>query len=195
VLTAKGQQLQEINKEEVNRVVRAFNRNRVADKTGVKTEEIEEREWQDEMLEELLKLKPSAFEKLCQRILREAGFIQVEVTGRSGDGGIDGRGIIKIGGMLSFHIIFQCKRYRGSVSAQQIRDFRGAMVGRADKGLFITTGTFTRDARHEASRDGAPPIDLIEGTELVEKMKELDIGVKVKSEETVEIDKEWFKNF
>jgi len=194
-LTAKGQQLQEVDKEEVNKAVRTFSREQAADRVRVKVEDEEGRLWQDEMLEELLKIKPDAFEKLCQRILREAGFIQVEVTGRSGDGGIDGRGIIKIGGMLSFHVIFQCKRYRGSVSAQQIRDFRGAMVGRADKGLFITTGTFTRDARHEASRDGAPPIDLIEGTELAEKMKELDMGVKVKTEEVVEIDKEWFKGF
>ena len=147
------------------------------------------------MLEELLKIRPDAFEKLCQRILREAGFVQVEVTGRSGDGGIDGRGIIKIGGMLSFYVIFQCKRYRGSISAQQIRDFRGAMVGRADKGLFITTGTFTRDARHEASRDGAPPIDLIEGIELAEKIKELGMGIKVKTEEVVEIDRNWFRSF
>jgi restriction system protein len=194
-LTAKGQQLQEVDKEEVNKAVRTFSREQATDKIRVKTEDAESRVWQDEMLEELLKIEPDAFEKLCQRILREAGFIQVEVTGRSGDGGIDGRGIIKIGGMLSFHVIFQCKRYRGSISAQQIRDFRGAMVGRADKGLFITTGTFTRDARHEASRDGAPPIDLIEGTELTEKMKELDMGVKVKTEEVVEIDKEWFKSF
>jgi len=194
-LTAKGQQLQEVDKEEVNKAVRAFSREQAADRTQIKDKDAETRIWQDEMLEELLKIKPDAFEKLCQRILREAGFIQVEVTGRSGDGGIDGRGIIKIGGMLSFHVIFQCKRYRGSVSAQQIRDFRGAMVGRADKGLFITTGTFTRDARHEASRDGAPPIDLIEGTELAEKMKELDMGVKVKTEEVVEIDKEWFRGF
>ena len=162
-----------------------FSKKQVTDKIGIKTEDVESRVWQDEMLEGLLKIKPDAFERLCQRILREAGFIQVEVTGSSGDGGIDGRGIIKIGGMLSFHVIFQCKRYKGSVPAQQIRDFRGAMVGRADKGLFITTGTFTRDARHEASRDGATPIDLIEGTELAEKMKELGMGIKVKTEEAV----------
>lgn len=48
--------------------------------------------------------------------------------------------------MLSFHVIFQCKRYRGSVTASQVRDFRRAMVGRAVKGLLITTGNFTKDA-------------------------------------------------
>ena len=194
-LTPKGQQVRKVDTEEVVKAVRYFSKQQAADKTQILDADSNIRVWQDEMLEELLKIKPDAFEKLCQRILREAGFVQVEVTGRSGDGGIDGRGIIKIGGMLSFYVIFQCKRYRGSISAQQIRDFRGAMVGRADKGLFITTGTFTRDARHEASRDGAPPIDLIEGIELVEKMKELGMGIKVKTEEVVEIDRNWFRSF
>ena len=100
---------------------------------------------------------PNAFERLVQRLLRESGFIHVEVTGRSGDGGIDGKGIVRMSGLLSFHVHFQCKRYAGSVSASHVRDFRGAMVGRADKGLLITTGTFTRDAVREATRDGAPP--------------------------------------
>ena len=197
-LTANGIETKVVDKKEVNRIVKSLDK--VFQSVEEKTEEGEDFEqtpasWQEEMLDELLKLSPAAFERLCQRILRESGFIQVEVTGRSGDGGIDGKGIVKIGGLLGFHIIFQCKRYSGSVSSQQIRDFRGAMVGRADKGLFITTGTFTRDAKQEATRDGAPPIDLLEGDDLVEKMKELKLGVKVKTEELVEIEKDWFRNF
>ncbi|MDP3792765.1 MAG: restriction endonuclease [bacterium] len=197
-LTSKGKEMANIDKDEVLKVVKSLNRQ---EKTPVSelVEEITSEKlshlWQEALLDELQHLDPKAFEKLCQRILRESGFVQVEVTGRSGDGGIDGRGIIKIGGLLGFRIIFQCKRYVGSVSAQQIRDFRGAMVGRADKGLFITTGTFTRDAKQEATRDGAPPIDLIEGDELVEKMRELGLGIKTKTEEIIEIDKEWFKSF
>lgn len=194
-LTPNGRQTKKVDKDEVVKSVRNFSKKKISDKSAIADVIPDIQAWQDTMLEELLRIKPDAFERLCQRLLREAGFVQVEVTGRTGDGGIDGRGIIKINGMLSFHVIFQCKRYRGSVSAQQIRDFRGAMVGRADKGLFITTGTFTRDARHEASRDGAPPIDLVEGIELAEKMKELGMGVRVKTEEAVEIDKEWFKGF
>ena len=180
-LTPKGRQTKKVDKDEVVKSVRNFSKRKISNKLAIADVAPDIQAWQDTMLEELLRIKPDAFERLCQRLLREAGFVQVEVTGRTGDGGIDGRGIIKINGMLSFHVIFQCKRYRGSVSAQQIRDFRGAMIGRADKGLFITTGTFTRDARHEASRDGAPPIDLIEGIELVEKMKELGMGVKIKT--------------
>ena len=108
-------------------------------------------------------IDPSSFERLIQRLLRESGFVQVEVTGRTGDGGIDGKGIARIHGFMSFHVVFQCKRYQGIVSSSHIRDFRGPMVGRADKGLFITTGTFSRDAVKEATRDGAPPIDLVDG--------------------------------
>lgn len=150
-------------------------------------------DWKNELLKILFNIKPDAFERLTQRILRESGFVQVEVTGRSGDGGIDGKGIIKVGGLLSFHIIFQCKRYQGSINPSQIRDFRGAMQGRADKGLFITTGTFTREAIKEATRDGAPPIDLVDGEQLCDKLKELKLGLKTQHIESVEILENWFE--
>jgi len=137
------------------------------------------------------KLSPESFEKLTQRLLRESGFIQVEVTGRSGDGGIDGRGIARMHGFMSFHVLFQCKRYKGSVGAGETRDFRGAMVGRADKGLFITTGSFSPAAVKEATRDGAPPIDLVDGIELADKLKELGLGVRREMIESITIDDEW----
>jgi len=196
-LTLKGREVRTVDKKEVTKLVKSLDQ---ADSVETEVSEGKDPEsatklWQEELLENIMTLTPEAFERLCQRILRESGFVQVEVTGRSGDGGIDGKGIFKMGGLLSFHIIFQCKRYTGSVPSKEIRDFRGAMVGRADKGLFITTGTFTRDSKTEASRDGAPPIDLIDGEELVEKMKELRLGTNVKSQEVVEIDKEWFKGF
>ncbi|MFK7950465.1 MAG: restriction endonuclease [Saprospiraceae bacterium] len=156
----------------------------------------DEGEWKQQLLKVITEsLSPNAFERLVQRILREKGFIQVEVKGRTGDGGIDGIGIAKINGILSFHIIFQCKRYKGKVGAKDMRDFRGAMVGRTDKGLFITTGTFTRDAIAEATRDGAPVIDLIDGDLLADKLKELGLGVTVEFREEITIDENWFKNF
>jgi restriction system protein len=151
--------------------------------------------WREELHHVLTKeMTPDAFERLTQRLLRESGFVQVEVTGRTGDGGIDGKGIARIHGFMSFHVIFQCKKYQGSISAGQIRDFRGAMVGRADKGLFITTGTFTPAAVKEATRDGAPPIDLVDGDQLAEKLKEFQLGIKTKMIEKVTIDKDWFSN-
>ncbi len=156
--------------------------------------EIQKITWQEQLIEELQKIDPSAFERLCQRLLRELGFQNVEVTGKSNDGGIDGKGMLRLGGVLSFHVIFQAKRYKGSVSPSIVRDFRGAMVGRADKGLIITTGSFTREAKREASRDGAPPIDLIDGNDLAEKLKELGLGVDIELVEKVTIKKDWFKN-
>lgn len=155
----------------------------------------ETQSWREELYHLLTKeVSPDAFERLAQRLLRESGFVQVEVTGRTGDGGIDGKGIARIHGFMSFHVIFQCKKYQGSVSAGEIRDFRGAMVGRADKGLFITTGTFTPAAIKEATRDGAPPIDLVDGEQLAEKLKELKLGVQTEMIEKVTIDKGWFSN-
>ena len=142
---------------------------------------------EDKLLETLKSMRPDAFERLCQRVLRESGFIQVEITGRSGDGGIDSRGVVKLGNILSFHVHCQCKRYKDTVGPNVIRDFRGAMVGRADKGIIITTGTFSRDARAEARRDGAPPLDLVDGTYLIQMLKDFRIGIDVKEKIVEEI--------
>ncbi|WP_291275885.1 restriction endonuclease [Flavobacterium sp.] len=156
-------------------------------------DEIQKISWQEQIIEELQLIPPASFEKLCQRLLRELGFQNVEVTGKTNDGGIDGKGMLRIGGVMSFHVIFQAKRYKGSISPSIVRDFRGAMIGRADKGLIITTGTFTREAKKEAQRDGAPPIDLIDGTDLAEKLKELKLGVDIELVEKIIVKKDWFK--
>lgn len=194
-LTNQGRQTDQVNPNKVKRYVRDLDRKEreAADKIDL-TEEEAELTWKEELLQTLLQMDPSAFERLVQRLLRESGFIQVEVTGKSGDGGVDGKGIMRLGGLLSFHVIFQCKRYKGSVTASQIRDFRGAMVGRADKGLLITTGNFTRDAEREATRDGAPAIDLIDGDLLADKLKELSLGIQTRlvTVEKIEVDHEWF---
>ena len=155
----------------------------------------EDGDWRDDLLALLHQMDPSAFERLFQRVLREDGFYQVDVTGRSGDGGIDGIGIIRIGGFLSFRMLFQCKRYKGSIGAGTVRDFRGAMMGRTDRGLIVTTGHFTQAAKREATRDGVPEIDLIDGEQLIDKLKELSLGVKTKEVvvEQVIIDREWFE--
>lgn len=149
-------------------------------------------DWKGELLDVLKSMDPSAFERLAQRLLREAGFTKVEVRGKSGDGGIDGVGVLRVN-LVSFQVFFQCKRWKGSVGASEIRDFRGAMMGRADKGLFITTGTFTAQASEEATRDGATAIDLIDGTRLCELLKENALGVSTKMIESVDIDSDWFQ--
>jgi restriction system protein len=180
-LTQQGQQTVRVDRNTVVNHLRSKHRGHPRKNTPqveIELDEakIEER-WRSELLEALLQMSPSGFERLSQRLLRESGFTQVTVTGRSGDGGIDGTGIVQLGGLLSFPVLFQCKRYRGSVSAGAIRDFRGAMVGRTDRGLIITTGTFTREAKQEATRDGAPLIDLVDGEQLLDKLKGLSLGV------------------
>ena len=202
-LAITPQNIGRISSQEVVRSVREAHRQRRSavsphdvgkDKTegDIVSDEVETLSWQEQLHQTLLNLTPAGFERLAQRLLRESGFIHVEVTGRAGDGGIDGIGIARINGFLSFQVLFQCKRYQGAISPSQIRDFRGAMQGRTDKGLYITTGTFTRDAVKEATRDGAPPIDLIDGRQLVERLKELGLGVKIEMVERVEINSEWF---
>ena len=198
-LTPKGTKLERVDPKAVQRFVRNQLKATSPPPENAEErfdEETQELSWREELLQTLCKMEPAAFERLVQRILRESGFIQVEVTGKSGDGGIDGKGIMRLGGLLSFHVIFQCKRYQGSVSSGMVRDFRGAMVGRADKGLLITTGNFTKDATREATRDGAPAIDLIDGELLVEKLRDLELGVKTEIVQVkqISIDHEWFLN-
>ncbi|WP_248582020.1 restriction endonuclease [Nocardioides sp. InS609-2] len=158
-------------------------------------EEVEETDWQTELLDVLKAMDPYAFERLTKRLLREAGFVNVTVTGGSGDQGIDGTGVYRVSPLLSFPVYFQCKRYAGTVGSSKVRDFRGAMIGRGDKGLLITTGTYTPDAKAEATRDGAPPLDLIDGETLVELLREHGVGVTSTARTVfdVEIDREFFK--
>ena len=194
-LTPKGRQTDKVNPQIVVQFVR--DQDKRARAAAAEEEDLDETDsemtWRDELIEILLEMDASAFERLVQRVLRESGFVQVEVTGRSGDGGIDGKGIMRLGGLLSFHVIFQCKRYRDTVGVGHVRDFRGAMVGRADKGLLVTTGNFSKDAIREATRDGAPAIDLIDGDQLVDKLKELELGVHTRTVEVehVTVDRDW----
>lgn len=155
--------------------------------------EDESPEPQDRLLSILKALSPEGFERLCQRLLREHGFQQVKVTGRSGDGGIDGEGVLEINPLMSFKVLFQCKRYKESVSSSAIRDFRGALDGRAAKGIFMTTGAFTMDAKKEAVRDGAAPIELVDGEKLVKMFERLELGVKPRT--IYEPDPEFFKEY
>lgn len=145
------------------------------------------------LLDVLKSLPPGGFARVSQRLLRESGFERVIVTGKAGDGGIDGHGILQVNPFVSFTVLFQCKRYAGAVSASQVRDFRGAMMGRADKGIIITTGTFTTEATKEARRDGAPPIELVDGDTLAQMFERLELGVKPKT--VYEVDEAFFEEY
>ena len=207
VLTTKGQAARMLDSAEVERAVAEIERMRkhsAADRERNEHENVlstdsevdEDLEWREDLYDALLSMNPAAFERLIQRMLRVSGFDHVDVTGRSGDGGIDGVGVIRISGFLSFRVLFQCKRWKYSVGPSTVRDFRGAMTGRTDRGLIVTTGNFTPDAKREATRDGAPEIDLVDGEQLIDKLKELSLGVKTEEVvvEKVTVDPDFFAN-
>jgi len=146
-----------------------------------------------DLLTVLRSLSPSGFERVCQRLLRAHGFERVEVTGAPHDWGIDGFGTLQINAFVSFKVLFQCKRYKGTVARRDVGDFRNAMIGRADKGIILTTGTFSADAKAEAERAGAPPIELVDGERLVTMFESKGLGVKPKT--GFDVDVEFFEQF
>lgn len=179
-LTERGQAIQKLNIEEILSIVRSNNKNH-------STIEKDEEPWKKDALNALLGMKPDAFERLCKRLLHEEGFTNVKVTGKTGDGGVDGEGFLQMG-LVGFRVIFQAKRYQGSVASKIVREFRGAMQGRADKGLIITTGTFTQDSKQEASRVGNATIDLVDGEALIELLKKHKLGLV----QSYVVDSDWF---
>lgn len=162
-------------------------------KEEFENEEVEDESHSTTLLNLLKNLSPGGFEKICKRLLIEIGLENVQITGSPNDQGIDGTGIIKINEIINFTIIFQCKRYKETVSPSYIRDFRGTMQGRADKGIFITTGRFTQESKNEAKRDGVPPIELIDGEKLVFLFEKYQLGLKPK--QVYDINFEFFNNF
>ena len=187
VLTTKGRSVDALSKEQIKNLIRSViaKWGSTKDVAELTEEEAEDRspdealgDYRAQLLDLLLDLPPAGFERLCKRLLREAGFEQVTVTGSSGDGGIDGIGILELNAFVSFKVLFQCKRYRGSVWPSAVRDFRGAMIGRADKGIIMTTGSFTTASKREAVRDGVPAIELVDGEKLVELFETLELGLE-----------------
>lgn len=197
-LTQEGFDHKLKNADDVYRLFREVHKQFEGIKTATtkKTElEVEaEEEFRSKDLLTILKaLSPAGFEKICKRLLTEIGIHDIVITGQAGDQGIDGIGIIKLNEVVNFNIVFQCKRYKDAVSPHFVRDFRGAMQGRADKGLILSTGRFTSEARKEASRDGVPPIELIDGERLVELFEKFQLGLRPVT--VYQIVPEFFKNF
>lgn len=200
-LTEKGKNAPILSDDEVNELLLEVQRQ--SKKIDVNSDETnddsadeeppEESGYKAELLALIRSISSGAFERLCQRLLRESGFEQVSVTGRSRDGGIDGIGVLKVNAFVAFKVLFQCKRYSGIVSSSEVRDFRGAMQGRADKGIILTTGSFSADALKEAVRDGVPPIELVDGEKLVDLFESLEFGLVPRT--TYDVDSSFFAQF
>lgn len=154
---------------------------------------VEDEEHTEDLLDVLKNLTPKGFERICKRLLTEIGIHDIQITGGAGDQGIDGIGRIRLNDVVNFNIVFQCKRYKETVSPALVRDFRGSMQGRAEKGLILTTGRFTQEAQKEANRDGVPPIELIDGERLVGLFEKYELGLKPKI--VYELVPEFFKSF
>ncbi len=151
--------------------------------------------WKSDLFTILQGMDGYAFERLCKHLLDEIGFINVKTNSKKGaDGGIDGTGILRIK-LISFHVYFQCKRWKGTVGVPVIRDFRGAMDGRARQGLVITTSRFTAPAIKEATRESAILIDLIDGDLLCDLLKEHNLGVTTLPDGQTNIDSDHFNTY
>lgn len=202
-LTKKGQETSLTEEQGRDVFLKWVDIHQKAKKEKTEKEIIEEQEQEEpeyiehtltpSLLEVLQSVTPKGFEYICKRLLREHDFENVEVTGGSHDGGIDGYGTLELNPFVRIKVLFQCKRYKGTVSRAQVGDFRNAMIGRAEKGLIITTGTFSEDAKREATRDGAPPIELIDGKNLVELFEKVNLGVKPKT--VFEVDFSFFEPY
>ena len=148
---------------------------------------------ENELLAVLQGLSADGFEKLCKRLLHEYGLERVVVTGTSHDGGIDGAGLLRLNPFVTMKVLFQCKKVRNAVSRSQVGDFRNAVMGRADKGIFITTGWFSADAEKEANREGVIPIEMVDGERLIELFETKQLGLRRK--EVFEVDHSFFEQF
>ena len=209
-LTPNVKETTEVDGREVQSAVNEMNRQERPELSGNETtdsaDEDEEltqvdadesdQTWRDSLFTVLKEMDATGFERLCKRILRESGFTKVENTQASHDGGVDGWGILQVNEFLSFRVVFQCKRYDGSVGPDVVQKLRGAMPGNADRGLIMTTGHFTNGAQKEAAHEHKAPIELVDGEQLIDKLKELSLGV-AKEEvivERVTINSDFFAN-
>lgn len=205
-LTAQGKATNEVDGKEVERAVneKLKQEKKAQEKSEVSDSFVEDFsdagdittsvQWRDTLHTILKNMDPTAFERLCQLILRESGFTKVEVTKASHDGGIDGKGILQVNDFLSFRVVFQCKRYSGSVGPDVVQKLRGAMPGSADRGLIVTTGHFTQGAIIEAAHEHKSPIELVDGEELINRLKVLELGVLTEMVEKVTVDPDFFNN-
>jgi restriction system protein len=130
------------------------------------------------LLQELIDREPNEFEAFATKLLTAYGFRKMKVTNKhtAPDGGIDGDGELRVG-LVTMRAAFQCKKWRGSVGRPEIDKFRGAIQGRFEHGYFFTTSTFSNDARQASIRDGAVPIFLFDGHEIIQIMIDKGLGV------------------
>jgi restriction system protein len=198
-LTEKGRSIR-LSADNVREIVRQVNDTGTVESKAEKSSKVidetpsHQTDHRASLLQTIKTLPPRGFEELCRYLLLESGFEEVSVTGRSGDGGIDGHGVLRVSKLVSMKVLFQCKRYAESVGPSVVRDFRGSLAGRAEKGIILTTGYFSSAAEQEARREGVVPVELVDGERLVELFEEMEIGLK-NPRSVYDVDDEFFVRF
>jgi len=152
------------------------------DEVAVQNQRVKER-----LLGALKEMHPKAFEHLMARLLERLGYEGVEVTPYSGDGGLDVKATLTVGGVTSVPTAVQVKRYDANVSGKVVRELRGG-IGVHERGLIITTGGFTKDAITEASSANKVPISLVDGRKLVDLLVQKRLGVVGRTVEVLDLD-------
>ena len=142
----------------------------------------------------LMNLHPQQFEAFAGKLLESVGFTGVEVTKYVGDGGIDGYGNLDMG-VVKVKAAFQVKRWRQNVPRSEIDQFRGAIQGKFDQGIFVTTSDFADEAKKVSSVPGAVPIVLINGDKVLDIMLEKGLGVRQEPLTVARVDEEFFAAF
>ena len=160
-------------------------------------QDLEELDWRGELLDRLMNMSPQGFEHLSGALLRAAGFHGVTVTRQSSDGGIDAFAVYRPQGLISFRTTVQCKRWSGGIGSDRVQAFQGASMGKADRGILITTGHFTPAAETQAQAPGAFPVDLVDGDALCELLRENSLGVRTveRKVEDITVDQAYFAQF
>ena len=158
--------------------------------SGPETVDDSEVDFSAKLRERIMNLTPSDFETLVGEYFRAKGLGNVTVTGRTNDGGIDGHCEILF---INVKIAFQAKRYAASnsVGIEPVQRLSGSMTGRFDRGVLVTTSSYTPAAKGWVEERKAP-ITLIDGDDLVEDMIQLGLGVKVVPVVTQEVDEDFF---
>lgn len=153
--------------------------------------------WEAQLKNILTSLPHEGFERLCAQIMTKNGLHATKVTGQSGDGGIDGEGLMALdkSGLVSVRVAWQCKRFKeGPIRAGMIRDFRGALDHATNHGIVFATCAFTADAVQDAAMPGKKLIRLVDLKALIDMLGEMELGVKT-ADSGKEIDGAFFKPY
>lgn len=127
---------------------------------------------------------PSAqFKNFCLTFLAALGLSHIESVSIAGCGCVAGKGSIELGILMTYHFAFLGKQHNGIVPEEVIDAIRNVMEDRTRKGIILTTGSFSRQAKRQAKIKGKVPIDLIDGNSLIHRLKDKQLRISIETGE------------